>query len=51
MKNIKIIRTVYFDYELLQKMQVVSEKLGVSRSKLVNDAIREYLIKKGKYKK
>ena len=51
MKDIKIITSVYFDYELLQKMQEVSEKLGVSRSKLVNDAVREYLIKKGKYKK
>ena len=46
MKNIKIIRTVYFDYELLRKLQEVSRKLGVSRSKIVNDAIREYLIKK-----
>ena len=49
--KLKIIRTVYFEYELLQRIQEISKRFGISRSKLVNDAVREYLMRKEKHKK
>ena len=51
MKDIKIIRSIYFDYELFQKLQKVAEKNNVSRSKIVNDAIKQYIDKIKKDKK
>ena len=43
MKNIKIIRSIYFEQEVFERLLKVSERLKVSRSQIVNAAVRRYL--------
>ena len=42
-KEIKIIRTIYFDYDLFQEVIEISEKLKMSRSEFVNIAVKRYI--------
>ena len=43
MKNIKIIRSIYFEQEVFERLLKVSERLKISRSQIVNAAVRRYL--------
>ena len=43
MKNIKIIRSIYFEQEVFERLLRVSKKYGISRSQLVNQAVKRYL--------
>lgn len=43
MKNIKIIRSIYFEQEVFERLLKVSERLKISRSQIVNTAVRRYL--------
>ena len=43
MKNIKIIRSIYFEQEIFERLLKVSERLKISRSQIVNAAVRRYL--------
>ena len=43
MNNIKIIRSIYFDKELFEELLKASEELKISRSQIVNIAVRRYL--------
>ena len=42
-KNIKVIRSIYFEYDLFEELSKVSERLKISRSEIVNRAVRSYL--------
>ena len=42
-KDIKIIRGIYFKYEIFQELVKASEELKMSRSQIVNQAVKKYL--------
>ena len=42
-EEIKIIRGIYFRYEVFQELLKASKELNISRSEIVNQAVKRYL--------